>query len=230
MAETPTAFPQRIYQPEEGACQVLLIRHGQSAPYVPGVPFEVIDGHGDPHLTDLGHQQARWVAERLASEPISAVYTSNLTRTQQTAAPLCEQQGLTPVVEPELREAYLGEFDAGLFRQRAEEGHPAVLAMRAKGEWGEIPGAETNAQLTDRTVDAVTRIAKAHPGEMVAAFCHGGVIGAVLGALSGTGAFTFLGARHTSINHVVLNPSGWVIRSFNDSSHIGTVAADHQID
>ncbi|MEM9134361.1 MAG: histidine phosphatase family protein [Actinomycetota bacterium] len=230
MAESPTAFPQRIYQPEDGACQVLLIRHGQSAPYVPGVPFELIDGHGDPHLTDLGHQQAQWVAKRLAHEPIAAVYTSTLTRTKQTAAPLCERRGLTPAVEADLREAFLGEFEGGLFRQRAEEGHPAVLAMRAESEWGEIPGAETNAQLTARTIDAVTRIAKAHPGEMVAAFCHGGVIGAVLGALSGTSPFTFMGARHTSINHVVLNPSGWVIRSFNDSSHIGTVAVDRQID
>lgn len=229
MAEPPTAYPQHIYQPEDGACQVLLIRHGQSAPFVPGIPFDVIDGHGDPHLTDLGHQQARWVAARLATEPIDAVYTSTLTRTMQTAAPLCEELGVTPAVEPDLREAFLGDFEAGLFRQRAEEGHPAVLAMRAKGEWGEIPGAETNAELTARTVGAVTRIAEAHRGEMVAAFCHGGVIGAVLGALSGAGPFTFLGARHASINHVVHNPSGWVIRSFNDSGHIGTVAADHQL-
>lgn len=229
MADEATSIPQSLYQPEDGASQILLVRHGQSAPFTPGQPFDTIDGHGDPFLTELGHHQAELVGERLAREPIVAVYTSTLTRTKQTAAPLVTKLGLDPSVEPGIREVFLGDFDAGLFRQRANEDHPAVQAMRTKGEWGEIPGAETNAEFVGRTVEAVERIADAHPDQMVAAFCHGGVIGAVLGHLTGTGPFTFNGARHTSVNHVVRNPSGWVVRSFNDGSHAGTLTADHQL-
>jgi probable phosphoglycerate mutase len=208
---------------------VLLIRHGQSAAYIAGEAFPLRDGHGDPHLTDLGHYQAQLVADRLAREPVAAIYVSSLTRTQQTAAPLASELGLEPIVEPDLREVHLGEFEGGLFRQMSVENHPAVVAMRARREWGEIPGAETSTQLTARTVGAVERIAAAHPDQLVTAFCHGGVIAAVLGHAAGTGALVFTGARHTAISHLVVGPAGWVIRSFNDGAHAGSLTADHPL-
>ena len=229
MAEPTPSFPQTLYQPDDGACQVLLIRHGQSAPFVPGQPFELVGGHGNPHLTELGHHQARLVGERLRVEPIDAVYASTLTRTSQTAAPLAEALGLETRIEHDLREVFLGQFEGGLLRQRSAEGHPAVVAMRASAEWGEIPGAETNAELTRRTVGAVEQIVASHPDELVAVFCHGGVIGAVLGHVAGVSPFTFNGSRHTSISHLVANPSGWVIRSFNDGAHAGRLTVDHQL-
>jgi len=227
-------YAQHFYEPPPGAAQILLIRHGQSAPYRPDRPFDLVDGHGDPHLTELGHHQARLVAERLSDEPISAIYVSSLTRTHQTAAPLAERLGLTPIVEPDLREVFLGEGEGGRFREMAANGHPAAIAMRAEAEWGEIPGAETNRQLTERTVGAVRRMVAAHPEDgLVAAFCHGGVIAAVVGYAMGVGAMAFTGARHTSISHLVVEPPGddpaqWTLRLFNDGSHAGRLTGDHR--
>lgn len=229
MAEPAQSYPQALYQPEPGACQVLLVRHGQSQPFEADRPFALVDGHGDPHLTRLGHHQAELVGGRLALEQVSSVYASTLTRTQQTAHPLADKLGVTTAIEPDLREVFLGDFEGGLLRKMSADNHEAVVAMRAKREWGEIPGAETNAQLTARTVAAVERIAAAHPGELVAAFCHGGVIGAILAHAARTNPFTFNGARHTSISHLVINPSGWVIRSFNDGAHAGMLTVDHQL-
>lgn len=247
-AATSRSFPQLLFQPDPGACQVLLVRHGQSMAFVPGQPFPLVDGHGDPPLTELGLIQAELVGRRLAAEPISAIYVSSLTRTHQTAAPLAARLGLTPSVERDLREIYLGVGEGGTFRQMSADNHPAVLAMRARREWGEIPEAETNAQLQARTVAAVERIAASHPDEMVAVFVHGGVIGALVAHAVGANPFTFHGARHTSISHLVINQpelagSGagavsteaegrtddrWVLRSFNDAGHAGTLTADHQ--
>ena len=123
-----------------------------------------------------------------------------------------------------------GEFEGGVFRQMSMENHPAVVEMRAKQDWGAIPGGETNAELTARTTGAIERMASAHPDQMIAAFCHGGVIGAVLGHAAGVGPFTFNGARHTSISHLVINgPGDWVIRSFNDGAHVGQLTVDYQL-
>lgn len=233
-AETlSVTYAQEFYQPPPGASQVLLIRHGQSEAYQPGTPFPLVDGHGDPKLTAKGRFQADQVGERLASEPIAAIYVSTLTRTQETAAPLAARLGLTPVVEPDLREVFLGDWEGGLTREMSAKGHPAALAMRANAEWGEIPGAETNRQLTERTVGAVRRIAAAHPQELVAAFCHGGVIAAVVGYALDVGAMTLAGARHTSISHLVIEapatePVHWTVRLFNDGSHAGTLTGDHE--
>ena len=226
-------YAQNFYEPPPGASQVLLIRHGQSAPFDPDRPFDLIDGHGDPHLTELGHHQARLVGRRLAEEPISAIYVSSLTRTHQTAAPLAERLGITPIVEPDMREVFLGDGEGGRFREMAATGHPVAQEMRAKAEWGVIPGAETNRELTERTVRAVRRMAATHVEDgLVAAFCHGGVIAAVVGYAMGAGAMAFTGARHTSISHLVIEPPGedpsqWTLRLFNDGSHAGTLTGDH---
>lgn len=227
--EVGASFPQTLFQPEPGSAQLLLIRHGQSAPFEAGVPFDLVDGHGDPHLTDRGHYQATLVAERLTDEPIETIYASTLTRAQQTAEPLAEKLGLPVEIEPDLREVFLGEWEGGLLRQKQAEGHPAALAARSEREWSLIPGAESNESLMERTTVAVERIAAANADRMVAVFCHGGVIGAVLGHTAGVNPFTFNGSRHTAISHLVIQPSGRVIRSFNDAAHAGRLTVDHEV-
>lgn len=242
------SYPQGFFAPTPGSCQVLLIRHGQSEPYISGRPFPLVDGHGDPRLTELGRAQARWVAERLRTEPIAAIYVSSLTRTHETAAPLAHRLGLTPRTMPDLREVFLGVAEGGRFREMAANGHPDVRRLRETGEWSAIPGAESNREVAARTVAAMRSIADNHPDQMVAAFSHGGVINAVLSYAVGTIRPVFLGARHTSINHLVIEPSavadvdqlaastshrgpgsGWIIRSFNDGAHAGTLAGDNPI-
>lgn len=233
-SDTPdgsTVYPQHFYEPPPDSGQVLLIRHGQSQAFDPSAPFPLVDGHGDPPLSSLGQHQAELVGRRLAAEPISAIYVSTLTRTHQTAAPLAKALDISPIVEPDLREVYLGEWEGGRFREMAAKGHPAVQAMRDNAEWGEVPGAETNQQLTERTVAAVRRIAEANQGRLAAAFCHGGVIAAVLGYAMEVGAMSFGGARHTSVSHLVVehpgsDPAQWTLRLFNDGAHSGSLTAD----
>lgn len=212
---------------------MLLIRHGQSQAFNPASPFALVDGHGDPPLSALGEHQAKLVGQRLADEPVAAIYVSSLTRTHQTAAPLADRLGIAPLVEPDLREVFLGVGEGGRFREMAANDHPAAIALRTKAEWGEVPGAETNQQLTDRTVGAVRRIAATHPDQLVAAFCHGGVIAAVLGYTMGVNAMAFNGARHTSISHLVVeppanDPAHWTLRLFNDGGHSGSLTGDHR--
>ncbi len=225
-SSAPRSFPQTFFQPEPGACQILLVRHGQSAPYVEGQPFPLVDGQGDPPLSPLGEWQAEQVGIRLADEPIDAMYCSTLQRTAQTAAPAAARLGLDVTVDADLREINLGIGEGGMFRQMVADGHPAVLAMREKQDWGEVPGAETNAIFAGRTVGAIKRIAAAHPDQLVGVFCHGGVVGALLGHAVGRQDFTFNGARNGSISHIVVTPDQWIIRVFNDGGHAGPLTAD----
>jgi 2,3-bisphosphoglycerate-dependent phosphoglycerate mutase len=229
MASPTRAYAQHTYEPPPGACQILLVRHGQSQAFVPGQPFALVAGQGDPPLSELGRAQARAVAERLRSEPIAAVYVSTLQRTAQTAEPLLDALGLEARVDPDLREVHLGEGEGGRFRQMVAEGHPAAVAMRARLEWGEIPGAETNAQLTARTVGVVERIASAHPDEVVAAFCHGGVIGAILGHLARANPFLFNRSDNAGISHIVVGGGEATIRRYNDSGHLGQLTVPGEL-
>ena len=66
-------------------------------------------------LSDLGHRQAQRVAERLAREPVGAVYASPLTRTQQTAAPIAAKLHLKVSVERALEELDFGGWQGMTF-------------------------------------------------------------------------------------------------------------------
>jgi 2,3-bisphosphoglycerate-dependent phosphoglycerate mutase len=218
--------PQPFFEAPPGACRIVLVRHGQSMPFREGSPFPLVDGHGDPALSPRGLWQAEQVAERLADEPIEAIYVSSLTRTHQTAAPLAGRLGIKPVVEPDLREIYLGEFEGGLIRQATAEGHPAIQKMHETGEWGHVPGAETNEALRARTVAVIARLASAHTDQMIAAVVHGGVIGALLGHATGAHQRTFIASRNGSLAYLYVTPEAWFVRSYNDASHIGPLTLD----
>jgi len=140
-------YRQHRFTVPDGMCDMLLIRHGESMPYVEGIAPPQKDGQSDPPLHVMGHKQAEAVGERLKDTHFDALYVTPLTRTHQTASPLAKALGMTPSVEKDLREIYLGEWDGGLFRIKMEERDPLYLKAVEEQEWGLVPGAETTAEL-----------------------------------------------------------------------------------
>jgi probable phosphoglycerate mutase len=215
-------FRQTRFAPPPGACEILLVRHGESAPHVEGEAFPLVSGHGDPPLDPVGEQQAILAAQRLieTGESIAAVYVTTLQRTQQTAAPLLAQLGQEPIVEADLREVFLGDWEGGEFRRRVADNDPLVQLMFVEQRWDVIPGGEPAHQFENRVRRGIERIAAAHPDELIVAVVHGGVIGQVMNLAAGTKGFTFTGADNASISHIVVENDRWVIRCYNDTSHL----------
>jgi 2,3-bisphosphoglycerate-dependent phosphoglycerate mutase len=215
-------FRQPRFAPPPGACEILLVRHGESAPAVEGESFPLVEGHGDPPLDPDGVEQARLTAARLIStgERIAAVYVTTLQRTRQTAQPLLDRLGLEAIVEPDLREVFLGDWEGGELRWRVADGDPVAQVMYAEQRWDVIPNAEPAERFEARVRAGVERIAAAHPDELVVAVVHGGVIGQILNIASGAKGFCFVGADNASISHIVIEPSRWAIRCYNDTSHL----------
>ncbi len=145
----------------------MLVRHGESEPLVEGSSFPLVDGHGDPALAPEGRAQAELVGERLSTEPIEAIYVTTLRRTQETAAPLAARLGLTPIVEADLREVHLGDWEGELFRQKVADGDPIVVQMFTEQRWDAIPGAEKAEVFGARVKAGIDRIAAAHPDQRV---------------------------------------------------------------
>jgi 2,3-bisphosphoglycerate-dependent phosphoglycerate mutase len=217
----PRTYPQLRFQPPPGSTEVLLVRHGQSEAAVEGQDFELVDGQGDPALSPEGREQAELVGNRLAGEPVDAIYVSSLRRTAQTAEPLARRLSLTPVVDPDLREVFLGEWEGGLFRQKLVEQDPIAVRMHQEQRWDVIPGAEPGAAFAGRVRAAIERIAGAHPDQRVVAFSHGGTIGEVLAQAAHSQPFAFAGADNASISQLVISNDRWRIRRFNDTAHLG---------
>ncbi|MHA6261847.1 histidine phosphatase family protein [Arenibacterium sp. CAU 1754] len=213
-------YHQPVYAPPEGAADLLLIRHGRTEAARPGESFPLVDGHGDPALHPEGERQAVLVGERLKSDPLSAIYVTKLRRTHQTAAPLAVHLGLTPMIDPDLHEVHLGDWDGGMYRIKAAEGAPEFQRANDRQEWGEIPGAETTGILHDRVRTGLLRIAAAHPDQRVAVVVHGGVIGAAMAIASGAQPFAFNGAANGSISRIVIRGDRMWPKGFNDIAHL----------
>ncbi len=200
----------------------MLVRHGESAPHIVGESFPLVDGHGDPPLAPEGIRSAELTAQRLAAtgERIAAVYVTTLQRTHQTAAPLLARLGQHARVEPDLREVFLGDWEGGEMRRRMADRDPIAIEVIAHQRWDLIPGAEPAVDFAARVRGAIERIAQAHPGELVVAVVHGGVIGQIMNQASGASGFAFTGSENCSISHIVVDSDRWFVRCYNDTSHL----------
>jgi probable phosphoglycerate mutase len=219
-SEQAVEYRQYRFVPPPGAADLLVIRHGESAPARENDPADLADGHSDPDLDPVGEEQAERLADRLSADSISAVYVTTLRRTVQTAAPLAKRLGLTPIVEPDLREVYLGEWEGAAFRKHTSEMHPVAVQMATEQRWDAIPGAETTEAFRTRVQRGVLRIAAAHPNQRVAVIVHGGVIGMMMAMATGAQNFAFVAADNASISQLVVLGEHWIVRRFNDTAHL----------
>jgi probable phosphoglycerate mutase len=210
-----------------GATDILLVRHGESVPAREDAPFELVEGHGDPELDPVGVDQAEKVCARLAARTsemsIDAIYVTTLRRTVETAAPLVKALGLEPMVEPDLREVFLGEWEGGVYRLKVIQRDPTSIRMMEEERWDVIPGAERDEDFAARVRAGINRIASKHPDQTVAVFTHGGVIARAMAEASGSRPFAFIAANNASITHLVVMGDRWAVRCFNDTAHLDVV-------
>ena len=137
---------------------LLVIRHGETA----WNAEHRIQGHLDIPLSVTGMRQAARLSERLATEPVRAVYSSELARAWLTAVPLAERLGLEVIPEPRLRERCFGIFE-GLTLDEIASRHPeAFRNWRERDPDWAMEGGETGQQLIDRVLDAIGALPDGH--------------------------------------------------------------------
>jgi probable phosphoglycerate mutase len=186
--------------------ELLLIRHALPVRIDAGS----VDGPADPALSDLGHAQAKALAEWLGDEPIDALWCSPMRRALETAEPVRVRLGLEVTVHEDL-----SEFD------RHADSYIPIEELKAAGDprWNEVP--EQPEHFRGVVVAAIEHIVAAHPGQRVAIVCHGGVINAYAGHVLGLDDPLFFLPTYTSINRVFAASTGQrSIASLNEAGHL----------
>ena len=157
--------------------RLLLIRHGQTEGNVRGALDTALPG---PPLTELGRTQAEDLAFRLSGEPIVAVYASQATRAQQTAAPLAARFSLDVQVVDGVHEVVAGDLE-GATDHASIRTYMEVVRRWTLGELTpSLPGGESGTSVRTRMLDAVGRLRAKHeqadPDGVIALVSHGGAI------------------------------------------------------
>ncbi|HYJ67722.1 MAG TPA: histidine phosphatase family protein [Nocardioidaceae bacterium] len=152
--------------------RLVLWRHGQTEWNVGGRG----QGHLDVPLDDVGRDQAKAAAARLASLRPTAIVSSDLSRAYETAAALAELTGLEVQHDPALREINLGQWQ-GLTRAEVDQRFADERRRMYAGEdiRRGVDG-ETMAEVADRAGAAIERAAKlaeADGGSTVIVVAHG---------------------------------------------------------
>jgi probable phosphoglycerate mutase len=226
----------RIFPPEEGATRIVLVRHGEAECNL----NHIIGGpKGCTGLTDLGRLQVAALADRLYESgelrKATALYSSVLPRAIETA------ERLRPVVGP-------GPAALGSVRERCDlcELHPGesdgldwteMVETFGVPDWDSdptvpiAPGGESWSGFVERASGAVRAIVDEHPGELVVAAVHAGVIEATMIAFLGVAPEVYrrgwVRIVHASMTEWEWVPSEqrFVLLRFNDSAGVPSRAA-----
>jgi broad specificity phosphatase PhoE len=218
-------------------CRLFLVRHGQSVVVEDGEP---VYSHHPVGLTAAGRRQAERLASSLAPVGLDAVYSSDLNRARETAAPLAAAQGLTALARPELREISLGDFEGmTLARVQAEHQrfipwlevaynerfpsadfhHPAELPF---------PGGESVLAVYERVIGPFLGIVRAHLGGTIAVVGHGWVLQSLLCHVLGAPVTNYfrLQLRYAVPALVEVDADGLgVLETFNRDTHVHAAAS-----
>lgn len=152
--------------------RVLLVRHGQSQ----GNAERRFGGHTATPLSELGRAQAEATARALASENITAIYSSDLLRAVQTAEPLARETGLRVEQTEAFRERSVGVME-GLTFEDAADAHPEEYASLLRRDFERVlAGGESYRQLLDRASARLDLAVEQKRGGAVAVFSHTGTI------------------------------------------------------
>jgi ribonuclease H / adenosylcobalamin/alpha-ribazole phosphatase len=147
----------------------LLLRHGETA----HTARKLFSGSGgeDPPLSPTGQAQAAAVAAALAGLDITAVVSSPMRRTRQTADIVAASLGLTVREVDDVRECAFGEWEGHTFAEVGEK-WPTELTAWLRSTAAAPPGGESFDEVERRVRRARDMLLAGHPEGTVLVVSH----------------------------------------------------------
>lgn len=202
--------------------KLIFVRHGQSEANL----LNRYAGHHDFALTDLGREQARRTAAYLADWHIDVLYASDLSRAQETAAPIARDHGLAICTEVALRELYFGSLEGVDVPVLERENPDFVWAWNNDFCNLRCPDGESVAELYARMEEVCARIARENAGKTVCCVTHGAALRALRCVWEGKGVAQInrLGwASNASVSVVTYEDGTYTVQVYGDDAHIADI-------
>jgi probable phosphoglycerate mutase len=207
------------------ATRIIAVRHGETAWNVDAR----IQGQLDIGLNDNGRSQAQKVGKALATEPITAIYSSDLSRAQATAE--ADRRGRRRAGHPPHRAArtQLRQFEGKTFDEIHQAWPEQAQNWRKRiPDWSPPEGGESLLQLRERVRRTVEELAARHPGEQIVVVAHGGVLDALYRVATGqeVNSPRTWELPNGAINRLLWTPQGLTLVGWSDTNHLDEPSAD----
>ncbi len=166
--------------------RILLVRHGETEDN----KNRIFQGQKGSGLNDLGREQARRLAARLAPVKITAVFASDLARAVETAEIVAAPHALAVTTKVELREVDVGAW-SGLPYDAVQEKFPEEYGAWRSGLDIRRGGGETYDELAARmmkVLGSISAVVSGTPDGLALCVSHGGAIRSVIRTLVGHGS------------------------------------------
>lgn len=183
---------------------ILLIRHGHTEL----VGNTLAGRRPSVHLSAQGAREAVDLVRHVRGFPITAIFSSPLERTRETAQPLADALGLGVQVREGLTEIDYGEWTGRRIGDLAEDA--TWIRYNRYRSTTRIPGGEWYVDVQARVAKTLEELRALHPGETLAVFSHGDVIRVALAH--------YLGMQIDMITRMVISPgsvSGLALSDFS---------------
>ena len=200
--------------------KIYLIRHGEAE----GNLYRRSQGQYDANVTQLGRKQIGALAERFRDVPLDALWSSDLCRTQSTAAAILKYHPALPLhTSPRLREIDVGVWEDRPWGDIAAD-YPEQMAYFSHdpARWS-VPGGEPYLDVAARMKAAVLDLAAAYEGKTVAVVSHGLAIRALLCDIFGIPSDRIDSLPYgdnTSVTLLSVEDGTMTVDFYNDASHL----------
>jgi probable phosphoglycerate mutase len=208
------------------ATRLFLVRHGAT-----NLTSENrFSGEVGVELSDEGRWQASLLGERLREEEITAIYSSPLSRTMDTARLIAGPSTATIETRDGLREISHGRWE-GLTRAEVEQRFPGEYATWEEDPFTFAPeGGESGVAVLARALPVIRDIVSRHPGERVLVVSHKATLRLLLSSLlgfDGRGYRDRLDQAPACLNVLDFrDPVRARLMLFNDTSHYARCPRD----
>ena len=198
--------------------RLCIVRHGETA----WNAEHRVQGQLDVPLNAIGQAQALAVSKVLARETFDAIYSSDLSRAQQTAEPIAGYFSMKLILEKDLRERHYGIFERLTYAEVKRRFPEDYARFEARDPEFAFRTGERLKDFYARSVAVLQRIAEEHRGRSILVFTHGGVLDMLYRHVTGLGirAPRDFGIPNAGLNRLELRAEGWVIRAWADTAHL----------
>lgn len=156
-------------------------------------------------LNEQGRNEARALAQRLATVPLRAIYASPIARARETAEIIAQPHQLAVQIHPGLTEVNVGDWTNQTIPDlQATEAWKQLLARPFAFRF---PNGESNAEVHARMVATMEALVAAHPEQIIALVSHADPIKIALAH--------YLGMKLDDFNRLAIDPASLSILKFN---------------